>query len=90
MPDTSTIRAEPSAPTSDIAICEPGRFKFDAAMSLSAVKWSSFDGREMRIRVTSTYLRGQKIFEDGKLLNTAGDGRFLRPQDQTADPMRTA
>ena len=74
----------------DIAILEPGRFKFDAAHSLSAVKWSSFDGREMRIRVISTYLRGRKVYEAGTVLNSAGDGQFLRPQAQTADPLRAA
>ena len=74
----------------DIAIVEPGRFRFDSANSLSAVRWSAFDGREMRIRVVSTFLRGRKIYEAGKVLNAAGGGRFLRPQAQAADPLRAA
>jgi allantoinase len=74
----------------DITVVEPGRFRFEGASSLSAVKWSSFDGREMRIRVASTFLRGRKVYEAGKVLNAAGDGRFLRPQVQEADPLRAA
>ena len=72
----------------DIAVVEPGRFRFDAANSLSAVRWSAFDGREMRIRVAATYLRGRKVYESGKVLNHAGDGRFLRPQARAAHPPR--
>jgi allantoinase len=63
----------------DIAVAEPGRFKFDASKSVSAVQWSSFDGREMRIRVRSTFLRGQLAFNGRVVVNSAGVGRFLRP-----------
>jgi allantoinase len=64
----------------DIVIAEPGRFTFDASKSLAAVQWSSFDGRDMRIRVAATYVRGQLVFDGSKVVNSAGDGRFLRPQ----------
>lgn len=64
----------------DIVIAEPGRFTFDASKSLSAVRWSSFDGRDMRIRVGATYVRGQRVFDGSRVVNQAGDGRFLRPQ----------
>jgi allantoinase len=47
---------------------------------LSAVQWSSFDGREMRIRVGATFLRGRLIFDGSSVMNQAGDGRFQRPQ----------
>jgi allantoinase len=63
----------------DIAVAEPGRFKFDASKSVSAVQWSSFDGREMRVRVRSTFLRGQLAFNGRVVVNSAGAGRFLRP-----------
>jgi allantoinase len=66
----------------DLVVVEPGRFKFDAANSLSAVKWSSFDGREMRIRVASTYLRGRQVYDGRQVLNEAGAGRFLRPESR--------
>jgi allantoinase len=64
----------------DIVVAEPGRFAFDASKSLSAVQWSSFDGREMRIRVGATFLRGRLIFDGSSVMNQAGDGRFQRPQ----------
>jgi len=68
----------------DIVIAEPGRFIFDASQSLAAVRWSSFDGREMRIRVGATFLRGRRVFDGGKVVNQAGDGRFLRPQSSAS------
>ena len=63
----------------DIVVAEPGRFTFDASKSLSAVQWSSFDGREMRIRVGATFVRGQLAYDGEKIVNRAGYGRFLRP-----------
>jgi allantoinase len=64
----------------DIVVAEPGRFVFDASKSLSAVQWSSFDGREMRIRVGATFVRGQLVFDGKRIVNQAGHGRFLRPR----------
>jgi len=64
----------------DIVVAEPGRFEFDASKSLSAVQWSSFDGREMRIRVAATFVRGQLVYDGARIVNQAGHGRFLRPR----------
>ena len=44
------------------------------------MQWSSFDGREMRIRVGATFVRGQLAYDGEKIVNRAGRGRFLRPQ----------
>jgi allantoinase len=63
----------------DIVIVEPGKFVFDASKSLSAVQWSSFDGREMRVRVGATFVRGQLVYDGSKIVNKPGHGRFLRP-----------
>ena len=63
----------------DIVILEPGRFVFDASKSLSAVQWSSFDGREMRVRVGATYVRGNLAYDGTRVVNAAGFGGFLRP-----------
>jgi allantoinase len=68
----------------DIVIAEPGRFAFDASKSLSAVKWSSFDGMEMGIRVGTTFVRGQMVYDGTTVVNPAGYGRFLRPHGGTA------
>lgn len=63
----------------DIVVLEPGRFVHDPGKSLSAVKWSSFEGREFTVRVAATYLRGQLVWDGSAIRNKAGNGRFLRP-----------
>jgi allantoinase len=63
----------------DIVIAEPGHFEFDASRSRSAVQWSAFDGREMRIRISATFVRGQVAFDGSDIVNAPGAGRFLRP-----------
>jgi allantoinase len=69
----------------DIVVAEPGRFEFDASKSLSAVQWSSFDGREMRIRVGATFVRGQLAYDGAGIVNQAGHGRFQRPRLEGAE-----
>jgi allantoinase len=64
----------------DIVVAEPGRFVFDASKSLSAVQWSSFDGREMRIRVGATFVRGELVYDGSGIVNKAGHGRFQAPR----------
>jgi allantoinase len=65
----------------DIVLLKPERYAFDPSGSLSAVKWSSFEGMEMSVRVESTWCRGQLAYEAGRgITNQAGHGRFLRPQ----------
>jgi allantoinase len=63
----------------DVAIVEPGEFIYDPSNSLSAVKWSAYDGRRMTAKVRATFLRGELAFGDGKICNAPGSGRFLRP-----------
>ena len=63
----------------DIVVLEPGRFPFDPSKSLSAVKWSSYEGREFTVRVAATYVRGALAWDGSAIRNNAGDGRFLRP-----------
>lgn len=63
----------------DITVLEPGRFIHDPSKSLSAVKWSSMEGREFRVRVAATYVRGQLAWDGKAIRNKAGDGRFLHP-----------
>jgi allantoinase len=72
----------------DIVIAEPGRFVFDASRSLSAAQWSGFDGREMRIRVGATFVRGQLVFDGSKIVNKPGHGRFQRPRVPGGDRPR--
>ncbi len=65
----------------DIVILSPERYTFDPSRSLSAVQWSSFEGREMTVRVAATYCRGQLVFDGQNIVNAKGHGTFLRPHD---------
>ncbi|EJO31336.1 dihydroorotase [Achromobacter marplatensis] len=64
----------------DIVILKPERYAFDPAGSLSAVQWSSFEGREFTVRVAGTWCRGQQVYDGRRIVNQKGDGRFLRPR----------
>lgn len=63
----------------DFVILRPEQYRYDPAHSLSAVKWSAFEGMEFSVRVETTYCRGQAVFADGQIVNSAGTGQFLRP-----------
>jgi allantoinase len=42
---------------------------------------SPYVGRKTRTRVTHTWVRGQPVFADGRLVNFAPPGQFVRPKD---------
>jgi allantoinase len=63
----------------DVVLLDPQRYAFDPARSLSAVQWSSFEGREFLVRVAATWCRGQRVYDGEHIVNPAGSGRFLRP-----------
>ncbi len=64
----------------DIVLLTPERYRFDPSHSLSAVQWSSFEGREFTVRVAGTWCRGQQVYDGQRIVNRSGDGRFLRPR----------
>jgi allantoinase len=63
----------------DITVLEPGQFRYDPANSLSAVKWSAYEGRMFSVRVAATFLHGRLAYDGKRLCNEPGSGRFLRP-----------
>ena len=63
----------------DFVVLEPRRFVFDPSKSQSAVSWSAFAGRTFTVRVGATFLRGAAAWDGRQIVNTAGAGRFLRP-----------
>jgi len=63
----------------DFVVLREEKYAFDPSTSLSAVKWSSFDGMEFTVRVEATYCRGQAVYRAGEIVNQAGYGHFLRP-----------
>lgn len=42
-------------------------------------KWSPFDGWKVKGKVLRVFLRGKKVFEDGKVLSAPGSGQILSP-----------
>jgi len=67
----------------DFAILRPERGHFDATQMLSAEKWSPYHNLPTEGRVAATYLRGRKIFADGKILDQAPHGAFVKPTSAT-------
>lgn len=63
----------------DMVVLEPGNFPYDPATSLSAVKWSSFEGCVFRARVAATYVRGTLTWDGTRICTAAGSGRFIPP-----------
>jgi len=41
--------------------------------------WSPFSGWKVKGKVKNVYIRGEKVFEDGKLLVKSGIGKVLKP-----------
>ncbi|MFB7719705.1 dihydroorotase family protein [Nocardia sp. NPDC056100] len=71
----------------DIVLVDPdARWTVRAVDSESAQEYTPFEGFEMRARVDSVFLRGQRVYGDGKV---QGDprGRYLR-RDPRADGRR--
>jgi allantoinase len=63
----------------DFVIYDPRKSSvYDASKSFSVAKWSPFNGRGIIGQVVATYVRGTKVFEDGKVLSRPGFGIFLR------------
>lgn len=69
----------------DIVVVKRETYAFDPSNSQSAVNWSSFDGREFRVRVNATYCKGELVWDGTAIQNTkGGDHRFLRPHSAGA------
>jgi allantoinase len=64
----------------DVVLLKHDPHAFDPSGSLSAVQWSSFEGRRFDVRVAATYCRGELTFDGNRIRNAKGFGRFLRPR----------
>jgi len=61
----------------DIALVDPDTsYVVDPADSESTQQYTPFRGMEIGATVTSTFLRGELVFQDGKIIGTP-DGRYL-------------
>lgn len=63
----------------DLVVLEKKRVIHDASQSLSAVKWSSFDGFEFSVRVACSMVRGTIVWDGKEIKVPAGFGKFVRP-----------
>ena len=64
----------------DIVILKKEEHAFDPSNSLSAVTWSSFEGRRFNVKVEATYRRREMVRDGPEIKDEAGgDHRFLRP-----------
>ena len=62
----------------DIAVFDARKpWTYRAADTPSAADWSPFDGWSFAGRVEATYLRGRRVFEDGRVVGPAGGGAWL-------------
>lgn len=77
MPRKGRIQAGYDA---DLAVLEPGNFRFNAKETQTIVDWSPYDGMSMPVRVATTYVRGEPVWQNGRI-NAASRGQFIRPSN---------
>ncbi len=64
----------------DFTLVKPAKERLISADELwTRHRLSAYVGRRSRVRVTHTYVRGRPIWADGRFVNPAPTGRFLRP-----------
>jgi carbamoyl-phosphate synthase / aspartate carbamoyltransferase / dihydroorotase len=68
----------PEQPDTWVEVDPDAEWQIEAARTFTKSKWTPFEGRPVRGRVTRVVLRGQTAFEDGKVVAPAGAGKHLR------------
>jgi allantoinase len=65
----------------DIVLMRRDPYRYDAAASgNNFVSWSPYQGVELPYRVIETWLRGECVASEGRVLAEPGSGRFVRPR----------
>jgi allantoinase len=65
----------------DIALVRRDPYRYDAGASgNNFVSWSPYQGVELPYRVVETWLRGECVAAEGRVLAEPGNGRFVRPR----------
>lgn len=65
----------------DIAIARRESWVYDPkASGHSFSDWSAYEGREMDWKISETWLRGKKIYDNGSVLSEPGCGHFITPE----------
>jgi len=68
-----------SGALADVTVFRREKRSIDPARMSSKFKYTPYAGMEMDGYVSATYLRGKKVYEDGKVIATPGTGCFVRP-----------
>lgn len=65
----------------DIVLVRRDPYRYDAGASgNNFVSWSPYQGVELPYRVAETWLRGECVAAEGRVLAEPGTGRFVRPR----------
>jgi len=65
----------------DIVLMRRDTYRYAAAESgNNYVTWSPYDGIELPYRAVATFMRGECVAAEGRVLAKPGQGRFVRPQ----------
>lgn len=62
-----------------IEVDEKEEYIIDNKKLVTKCGWSPFDGWKVKGRVKRVYIRGKKVFENGKLLVLSGFGKYVTP-----------
>jgi dihydroorotase len=64
----------------DFVLVDPkARYLLEDKAVISKAGWTPFAGRDLRGRVIATFVRGRKVAESGRCIESAGWGRFVKP-----------
>lgn len=67
----------PTDPETKIEIDETEEWIVENEKLFTKCKWSPFSGRKMKGKLKRVFLRGEKVFEDGKILAKSGSGTLI-------------
>ncbi len=71
----------------DLVVLEPGlRWRVDEEKLVTSAGWSPYHGREVTGRVRAVFVRGQRVFEGGRVVGAPGLGAVVRPHSRGAFP----
>jgi len=68
----------PEQPETWIEVDESAEYEIKAADQFTKCNWTPFEGWKVKGKVMEVVLRGQVVFEDGKVLAEQGYGRNVR------------
>ncbi len=74
-------------PRTKIKVDLDSSFMIHNSSLFTKCKWSPFDGWKVKGKVEKVWIRGKKVFEDGKILAKPGSGKIVVPHRQ-AKPIR--